>query len=190
MIDDVQRLDELHRYELFDGDSDPGLDRLTELAARICETPIAALTFVSDTHQRFVSRWGVPAWVGTQTSIDASLCRFAIERPETMTIMENTLDDPRARDNPMVLGDLGVRFYAGAPLVTPRGHALGTVCVVDRRARTLTPEQARGLALVRDEAMELLDARRELTELRRSEALRQEAVEALVVMQHDLRRSG
>src|SRR5439155_25932228 len=89
--------------------------------------------------------------------------------------------------NPAVVAWPYVRFYAGAPLRTPLGHALGTLCVLDRVPRKLSQVQARALAQLRDQVMELFEMRRELLELRRSEALRQEAVEALLASQQDLR---
>ena len=183
-LDELPRLDELRRYEQLEGAKD-SLERLAELVARSCNAPIGVISFLDETHQRFVARWGVPAAVGDAIPREQSVCNTTIEHPEAILIVENLLQDPRFGTLPIV-GALELSFYAGAPLVTPGGHVLGTVCVVDHRARTLAPEERRALTLVRDAIMEQLEERRELGELRRSESLRQEAVEALLATQHDL----
>lgn len=184
-LDELPRLDELRRYELVEAGPDGSLDRLAELAARVCHAPIGYISFVDETHQRFLARWGVPGEVGDEVPKGESICAHALERPEPIFTIEALASDPRFGQLPLVQG-LGLGFYAGAQLVTPGGFVLGTVCVIDRRARTLDADETRGLLLVRDQVMELLEGRRELGELRRSEGLRQEAVEALLATQRDL----
>ncbi|MCU1281529.1 MAG: domain S-box [bacterium] len=186
-LDDQQRLDELRRYELFDDGPDAALRELAELAANVCEAPIGYISFIDDRYQRLLARWGVPKGVTDQIPADESICARTVEQTPVVLIIENLTTDERFGQLPLVTG-LGLVFYAGASLVTPRGYALGSVCAIDYRTRTLTPLQARSLGLVRDQVMELLEARRELCELRRSESLRQEAVEALLASQHDLER--
>jgi PAS domain S-box-containing protein len=184
-LDEQPRLDELRRYEL-DGDAGDGaLDRLAELAARVCNAPIGVISAIDDRFQRFLARWGIAQSIGYEIPLSESICADAIERPGSLRVVDQLARDERYGNYPMVT-NLGLTFYAGAPLVTPGGYVLGTVCVVDRRERTLDPDEARGLILVRDQVMELLESRRELGELRRSEALRQEAVEALLATQQDL----
>ncbi len=185
-LDELPRLDELRRYELFDADGDGAFDRLAELAARACAAPTAAISFIDDRQQRFFARWNVPGSVEAIPR-ELSICAVIIERPDPLAVIENLAGDTRFRHSPLV-ERMGYNFYASVPLVTPGGYTLGTVCVVDHPVRTLEPAQARTLTLVRDQVMELLEARRELGELRRSEALRQEAVEALVATQRDLQR--
>jgi PAS domain S-box-containing protein len=183
-LDDLQRLDELRRYELFDGERDVTLDRLAELAARACDAPIGFISFIDDTHEHFVARYGFPPSVPDLIPRDQSLCALMLVDETPIMVVED-LDQPRFSGVPLV-AELLIAFYAGVPLVTPGGQVLGTVCVLDRKKRTFAAEQARAVVLVRDQAMELFEARRELGELRRSESLRQEAVEALVATQHDL----
>ncbi len=186
-LDELPRLDELRRYQLVDAGSDVVLDRLAELAARACHAPIGVVSFIDETHQRFLAGFGVPPSVGGGIPKEESICVRTIERPGELTVVENIPTDARFGHLPLVAG-LKLAFYAGAPLVTPGGHALGTVCVLDHQPRALADAERRALELVRDEIMVLLEARRELAELRRSEALRQEAVEALVATQRDLQQ--
>ncbi|MGZ3425451.1 MAG: PAS domain-containing protein [Polyangia bacterium] len=183
-FDDLQRLDELRRYELFEGERDTALDRLAELAARVCGAPIAAISLIDETHQRFVARWGLPPSVPDLIPRDEWLCARLLTGSASILIIGDT-HEPRLRGLPLI-DELRIGFYAGVPLVTPGGQVLGTVCILDHGERTLTAEQERAAVLVRDQVMELFEARRELGELRRSESLRQEAVEALVATQHDL----
>ena len=183
-MDDQPRLDELRRYELGGEIEDAALDRLAELAARVCNTPMAYVAALDDRAQRFVATWGMPSDFDIEIPKEQSICASTLERPQSLLVVEELADSRFARLP--IVEPLALSFYAGAPLVTPGGYVLGTVCVVDRRPRTLEPAEARGLQLVRDQVMELLEARRELGELRRSEALRQEAVEALVATQNDL----
>jgi PAS domain S-box-containing protein len=183
-VDEQPRLDELRRYDLERDVADPALDRLAELAARVCHAPIGVISAIDDRYQRFLARWGIASEIGGEILRQDSICASTLSKPESLLVLDE-LAQSRYANLPVVRG-LGLTFYAGAPLVTPSGYVLGTVCVVDKRQRTLDPAEARGLSLVRDQIMELLEARRELGELRRSEALRQEAVEALVATQRDL----
>ena len=182
--DDQSRLDELRRYELELDVADDALDKLAELAALVCHAPIGVISAIDDQYQRFLARWGVPSAVGDEIPRHESICASTVTQPKSLLVLEE-LPATRYAQLPIVQ-QLGLTFYASAPLVTPSGYVLGTLCVVDRRQRTLDESEARGLLVVRDQVMELLEARRELGELRRSEALRQEAVEALMATQRDL----
>jgi PAS domain S-box-containing protein len=183
-LDEQPRLDELRRYDLERDVADPALDCLAELAARVCHAPIGVISAIDDRYQRFLARWGIASEIGGEILKQDSICASTMSQPESLLVLDQ-LARSRYANLPVVTA-LGLTFYAGAPLVTPSGYVLGTVCVVDKRQRTLEPGEARGLSLVRDQIMELLEGRRELGELRRSEALRQEAVEALVATQRDL----
>jgi len=186
-LDEMTRLDELRRYETLDADDDGSLARLAELAARACNAPIGVISFLDETHQHFLARWGTPGSLGDAIPREQSVCAITIEHPESILVVENLAADVRF-NHLAIVGHLELAFYAGAPLVTPGGYVLGTLCVVDHRVRTLSPAERQSLELVRDEIMELFEQRRELAELRRSESLRQEAVEALMAAQQDLQR--
>ncbi len=183
--DDLARLDELRRYDLVEQPEDAELDRLAELAARVCGAPMALISFIDDREQRFLGRFGVEGQMRDRLPIEESLCALALDRPASVMVIEDIFRHERASALALVR-NLGLRFYAGAPLVSPSGYTLGTVCVFDRRQHPLDDDARRALALVRDETMQLLETRRTLVELRRSESLRQEAVEALMAIKHDL----
>ena len=133
---EAARLAALRAYQILDTPPERSFDDLTLLASHICGTPMALITLVDEDRQWFKSRIGV-SFVETSRAI--SFCTHAIKQREIM-IVPNALTDERLRDNPTVTGDLHIRFYAGAPLITRDGHALGTLCVLDHVERTLTPE--------------------------------------------------
>jgi PAS domain S-box-containing protein len=180
--DEQRRLDELQRYDILDTEREPAFDRLTELAAIVCAAPISLVTCIDETRQWFKARHGVEL---DETPRGISFCAWALLERKTM-VVEDCLQDSRFAGNPFVTGAEQIRFYAGAPLISPRGFSVGTLCVLDRRPRTLSPEQKRALELLRDEVMQMLENRRELFELRRAESMRQEAVEALLATKVDL----
>jgi transcriptional regulator with GAF, ATPase, and Fis domain len=149
------RLASLRRFEVFDTPPERAFDDLAELAAQVCETPIAMVCFVGDDRQAFKARVGTPL-EGTGTNI--SFCAHAIEQRDVFVIPDASAD-PRFATNPLVTDDPGIRFYAGAPVVTDEGHALGTVCVADRVARDLTAGQREALRALARQAMSQLELR-------------------------------
>jgi PAS domain S-box-containing protein len=184
VTDEQARIEELRRYDVLDTERETTFDRLAELAARLCAAPIALISFVDETRQWCKAEHGIV--LGPIARAD-SFCAHAIAGRELLVVDDAPLD-LRFAHSPLVTRPPTVRFYAGAPLVTPRGHALGTVCVLDHRLRRFAREHAQALALLRDEVMQLLESRRELLDLRRSEALREEAVEALLATKIDLEK--
>jgi anti-sigma regulatory factor (Ser/Thr protein kinase) len=172
-VDDNEgaRLAALGRYRILDTDPERNFDDLTLLASQICGAPMALITLVDANRQWFKSRVGVSV---TETSRAISFCAHAIRDREILVVADATRDH-RFRDNPQVTGDHRIRFYAGAPLVTPDGHALGTLCVFDRVPRTLTPEQLAALDALRRQAEGQLELRRNLIELEQALAARNRA---------------
>ena len=132
-VDEKERLRALHDLMLLDTPPDERFDRVVRFAAEQLDMPIALVSLVDGQRQWFKSRIGLD---GAETSRDFSFCGHAIMKPELFIIEDASLD-PRFQDNPLVVGDSHVRFYAGAPLSSPSGHRIGTLCVIDTVPRKL-----------------------------------------------------
>jgi len=151
------RLAELAALHIMDTEEEAAYDELTHLASAFCQTPIALVSLVDDERQWFKARVGLQA---RETPREHAFCTHAIEQPEQiMQVVDATLDARFVR-NPLVTGDPGIRFYAGAPLVTSTGQALGTLCVIDTEPRKLTAHQLDALRLLAARVIERLEARR------------------------------
>lgn len=161
---DARRIKVLWQYEILDTVPEEVFDDLTELAARICEAPIALITLVDENRQWFKSKVGVSI---NETSRDISFCGHAIEQSDLFIVPDATLDK-RFAENPLVKSDPKIRFYAGAPLITPDGHALGTLCVIDKVPRELRPDQKQALRVLARHVMTQLELRRHSRELARA----------------------
>ena len=160
----------------------PAFDRLTRLGARVFDAPIVLVSLVDANRQWFKSCYGLSA---TQTGRDESFCAHAILTSEPLVI-EDATTDPRFSDNPLVAGEPGIRFYAGAPLVSPGGKRTGTFCVIDVKARPeFGPDE---VGMLQDFAflfMEELELRRAARELQQAEqALRESEERFNAFMQH------
>lgn len=162
IANEAARLRALHAYHILDTDPEQAFDDLTLLASQVCGTPIALITLVDEKRQWFKSRVGIDV---RETERSISFCAHAIEEPGLFEVPD-TLSDHRFRENPMVVNDPHIRFYAGAPLLTRDGDPLGTICVVDRLPRTLTEGQRAALNALRRQAEAQLELRRKLDELR------------------------
>lgn len=154
---EAERLEVLRQLHILDTPAEPAFDDLAVIAATICGTPRAALTLVDSDRQWFKAATGVPR---SEAPRDISFCAHAINRPAELLLVEDTLDDPRFRDNPMVVGLPPVRFYAGAPLLSEEGYGLGTLCVFGDQPARLSPEQQRALMALSRQAAYLLQLRR------------------------------
>jgi diguanylate cyclase (GGDEF)-like protein/PAS domain S-box-containing protein len=119
----------------------PGMDRIARLAAKMAGTPIGLVTLVGEESQTFAGNFGLDHISGTPR--DVSFCTHTIREAEPLVVADAT-DDPRFRDNPLVTGELGIRFYAGAPVISRRnGQRLGAVCVIDTAPHKVTGEAQR-----------------------------------------------
>lgn len=153
---EADRLAVLDRYDL-DPERIDALNDITRFLAALCETPIALVSLVEENRQRFLARTGLDA---PETPRDMSFCAHAMLLPDVMLVPDAS-QDSRFADNAMVTGPPHIRFYAGAPLVSPEGVPLGSLCVIDDKPRAgLTPVQRQGLELLSHRVVAMLEARR------------------------------
>jgi GAF domain-containing protein len=161
-----KRLNVLWQYEVLDTPPEAMFDDLTELAAHICEAPIALISLVDENRQWFKSKVGVTL---NETSRNVAFCDYAI-RQSDLFVVNDASKDPRFAKNPLVTSSPLIRFYAGAPLITPDGHALGTLCVIDKQPRELRPDQKHALTILARHVVSQLELRRRTRELTQVEA--------------------
>lgn len=150
------RLELLRQYQILDTAAEQVFDEITALAAQICQTPVSLLTFLDQDRQWFKSRVGLEI---QETPREFAICAHAICQPD-LFIVPDTLADERFAHNPLVTGEPHFRFYAGMPLLSPEGLAVGTLCVLDCQPRSLLPEQAEKLKALAKSAVLLLEIRR------------------------------
>jgi PAS domain S-box-containing protein len=191
-----ERLAALRGLAILDTPPEPAYDELSALAAYVCQTPIALISLVDEDRQWFKSRVG---WTTGETPREVAFCAHAILQPDLL-IVPDARADQRFADNPLVTSPPGIRFYAGAPLMTAEGHALGTLCVFDYKPRELGAEQARAFRALSHQVVAQLRLRQQLTEqsrvnaelawaneaLQREVALRRRAEQALRESEADL----
>lgn len=161
---EAARLEALRQYNILDTVSEQAFDDLTLIASQICGTPIALISLVDEQRQWFKSRVGLAA---QETPRDMAFCAHAILEPD-LFIVRNALEDERFATNPLVTGDPHVRFYAGAPLVTTAGDALGSLCVIDREPRELSSAQQEALQALSRQVMTQLELRMNAAQLTRT----------------------
>ena len=160
------RLATLRRYSILDSLSEPEFDDASALAAYICGTPISLVSLIDRDRQWFKAKHGTEV---TETPRAQSFCAYTVIEPKTL-VVRDAQTDPRFADNPLVTGDPNIRFYAGAPIIAPNGHVLGTVCVIDTQPHDLTPTQVAGLEALARQVMALIESRANLLESKRTSA--------------------
>lgn len=159
--DEDQRLSELRNYHVLETPPEHTFDQITKLAASICGTNVALVSLVDENRQWFKSCFGLSA---SETPRDISFCGHAIMGDDIFIIPDASVD-PRFSDNPLVTGELGVRFYAGCPLTTPTGNRIGTLCVIDTTARNLDESQKTTLKALASHVVDLFELRKKNLEL-------------------------
>lgn len=156
-----KRLAALRHFEILDSEPEQSYDDLTYIASVICQMPIVLVSLIDEHRQWFKSKLGLAV---SETSRESSFCAHAILNNEVMVVPDANLDT-RFHDNPLVVGEPNIRFYAGAPLYSNDGFALGTLCVIDSVPRTLTEQQVKGLEALARQVSTLIEMRHTLHEL-------------------------
>ena len=159
---ETDRLAELGSYSVLDTLPEQTFDDITFLASKLFETPIALMSLVDRDRQWFKSAVGLDV---PETHRDLAFCAHAIWEPTEVMVVEDAAYDPRFSNNPLVTEFPSIRFYAGAPLQSPKGNALGTLCVIDRVARQFSADEEEALKALARLVMNQLEARRALLDL-------------------------
>ncbi|MEJ7597035.1 MAG: PAS domain S-box protein [Kofleriaceae bacterium] len=190
----MDRLQALERYHILDTEAETPFDELAALAAQVCGTPTALVTLIDTDRQWFKARFGFTA--ATETERRIAFCAHTIQGTEIM-VVEDTWQDARFAANPLVTDAPHIRFYAGVPLITADGHALGTLAVIDYVPRQLADDQRRSLRALGNQVVSQFELRLHVKELReratrsieRSEALKsaliESALDCVIAMDHD-----
>lgn len=175
---ETERLDALRNYQILDTPAEEVFDDLAKLAACICGTPISLVSLIDAERQWFKANVGLEGVTSTHREI--SFCQHAMFGTDIYEV-EDAGKDPLFCSNPLVTDDPGIRFYAGAPLVTPEGQSLGTLCAIDRVPRRLTEQQREALRILAREVVAHLELRRARLQLE----LEQRKLEGLLRMAND-----
>lgn len=179
-VNEQARLTALRSYGILDTGSEGAFDDIAKIAAYVCKAPIAVVNFIDAERQWFKSEIGLGV---RETPLSPSICAHAILQTELFVVTDTTVDD-RFRFNPLVTGDPGLRFYAGAPLLTSDGLPIGTVCVLDYVARDIDDDQRSTLKSLARQVMAQLELRRTLA---RSEEDGRFRHRLLTTIGHDLK---
>src|SRR5438874_2498534 len=172
---ETARLDALRRYAILDTAPEEPFDDLTRLAAHVCGTPIAVISLIDADRQWFKSKMGLSVM---ETSRDVAFCAHTLMQTDLFVVRDVSADD-RFATNPLVTADPKIRFYAAAPLVTPEGYVLGTLCVIDRVPRDLSVEQQDALRALSRQVVSQLELRRHVAMMSRTIIECERAQEAL-----------
>lgn len=190
----VERVNELLEYQIMDTEEEADFNEIVELASKICGAPTSLITLLDHHRQWFKAKIGM---TDTETPIEFAFCKYAIEQ-EKVFIVEDATKDNRFSENPYVTGDTSIRFYAGMPLQTPRGINIGTLCVIDKKPRTISVDQQQALRILGHQVVKLFELNRAKLNQEAANKILQESSNALQklvnfrervfsIISHDLR---
>lgn len=186
-FDDAERLEALRRYDLLDTPAEATFDDITALCAELLDVPIALITLVDADRQWFKSRVGLDM---DQTARSVAFCDHAIREPLPF-VVPDAMADPRFRDNPLVTDDPNIRFYAGVQLRSSDGHALGTLCAIDREPREPTEREMKLVIRLARQVEAHFELRRRARALEHrlqvKEAVQRDKERLAAMVVHDLR---
>ena len=182
------RLDALNEYDILDSFTEKDYDFLTQMASHICKTPVSLITLLGVEKQFVKSSFGFDV---PDLPREMSFCNYTILDPEKVNVVSDLRLDERYNSNPLVLGEPHAVFYAGAPLVTPEGFVLGSICVLDAVARKLSPEQEEALKALARQTITTMELRKKNHELSKAKEHLKKCNERLneyvKVVSHDIK---
>lgn len=185
---EMKRLKELHNFDILDTLPEAEYDAITRIASEICQTPISLISLIDDNRQWFKSKQGLDV---AETHRDLSFCGHAINTPDVPFVVNDANQDKRFADNPLVTGEPHVIFYAGIPLVTSEGNALGTLCVIDDHPRSISKKQLENLKALANQVNQLLELRKSIRLLEQKQEQLEHAYENLeqfcTIVSHDVK---
>lgn len=183
-----ERLKAVYEYHILDTLPEADFDDITRIAADLCHTPISLVSIIDADRQWFKSRYGL---ITPQISRDFAFCSYTISNDDEITVIPDLRRDERFFDNPYVTSDPNILFYAGIPLVTPAGYAIGTLCVWDKQPRTLDDNQMRTLKALARQVVSQLELRKKNVQLKQQHAILQDAYKDLerfsYIASHDIK---
>lgn len=159
-----ERLQELYSYDILDTLSEEDFDNITAIASQICNTKISQITLADSDRLWFKSSHGL---AGVQAPRELSFCAHALNTPYELFLVPDARKDERFADNPFVTGDPYVVFYAGVPLISENGFALGSLCVIHDQPTDLSESQMKSLKALSKQAMRLIELRKKKAQLER-----------------------
>ena len=180
MISEKERLSTLYSYAILDTESESDFENIVQLASQICNTPVSLISLIDQDRQWFKANKG---FAQPETARSVSFCAHAIQQQGVMMV-KDALHDERFIHNPLVTGDPYIRFYAGAPMVTSDGYALGALCVIDQEARELSHQQLFALKTLSQQVVTQLELR---VKVRQLDAILKAKDSILSIISHDVK---
>lgn len=175
-MSEQDRLKELLSYQILDTSPEKQLDEIVEIASIAFDVPIALISFLDDTRQWFKAKIGITL---DSFPIEQSLCKLAIEKPGDLLVIEDATQNQLTKNHFLVQKEPKLRFYAGMPLISPRGHAIGTFCLMDYKTREFTDKQERLLRILVEGVMNFLNGRKTILRQKRNIELNAEKLKQL-----------